>query len=400
MKIERFGILKTIMRIVFAFAIFMSLELLIIYAIETNYNKEEFYMTVDGYVTEVTIDLEEDDLLFKLEGYEQVFTGFMKRDEVVYLSNILKVGDHVEIVVTEKRFDQKNVPIIKLKLNGIETVDLVDDNAKLNKSLLTVGICLACLSVIVLSILLILRNKIYYKEVDYLEYVLPLSSFSFINKKGKNIRELEKNNVKIIFGYIGFLLLLIIGIAITGSMYPDYPHIIIPICVILFITGTYLLFRFTVMYKSTDEDIKEFVRLYKEYLDGKTDYGIPYAKQQFTKDGYMFYNCDYEDYNDALEEFEYDEDIDNVDKTIIPYEDLNLYATCVYKNNFHYAHIFICSDHKEFHYPYHYQLNPVFYKQIKELNIEVKNLDYLLENLENEIKNNKPKIKFKVVKYK
>jgi hypothetical protein len=40
------------------------------------------------------------------------------------------------------------------------------------------------------------------------------------------------------------------------------------------------------------------------------------------------------------------------------------------------------------------------YKEIKKYNIKVKNLDYLLNNLEEEINKNKPKFGAKVVKYK
>jgi len=395
LKLRRFDILKTFIKVIIGFSIIFAAELLIIHFVEKNYNKEENLITVNGIVTEVTIDSDESKLFIMIDTYDNQFYGLMKKEEISNLSEVIQINDYVEILVSIKRLDNEKIPIKKLQLNGIDLVDLTDDAARTNQNMFIIGIILIMICVIGAVTLILLNRKDYFEEVDYFEHVLPFTGVSFINKKRLSKKQTEKRNIKYVFIYLGFMLLLIIGIAVFGSLYPDYPHVIIPIVVVLFLLGTYLLFKLTVLYKPSKEDIKEFVKLYKQYISGKIDFGITVKKQPFNKQGYVFKDClVYED------EDEEEVDLDNPSNTIIPYEKLDLYVICLFRNNYHFAHIFICSDCEEFVSPFFFELDPINYKQIIDLKIPVRNLDYILENVENEINKHKPKLKHKVIKYK
>ena len=157
------------------------------------------------------------------------------------------------------------------------------------------------------------------------------------------------------------------------------------------VVNTFILFKKVVIYRSNDEKIKEFVSIYKKYLDKQIDFGVSINCDYLTENGILFItgeDINYDCYNDYTNE-----------ERIIPYEDIEFNVVCIYKNNFHYVNIFIYFDVDEDNNPYYFELDPKTYELIKRYNIKVNNLNYLLENLESEIKKNKPKIKYKIVNY-
>lgn len=395
MRITRFEGVKTSLLGIFITLLVVIGCFIAILIIEKNFNKEENLTTLEGYVVETSIDEDDDKLLFKLNTYDYVFNGFLRRDEVKELQKVLNTGDYVEVLVTKKRLDQESTPIIKLKLNGVDFVDLTDENARTNKGFFIATCIMLSLSIALLITYLILRRKVFMKEVNYYEHILPLFSMNYINKENKSYKELEKRNLKYIFGYFIFVVALCISIAFLGEAFPDYPHIIIPIVVIAMGLSTYLLFKKVVLYKSTDENIKEFVKLFKGYLNNEVDFSYANSRNPYLSEEGLIIS-DEEDYDEIF----YNDEIEANIKEVIPYSDLEFYVACVYKNNFHYVNIFICRDDYETNTPYFFELSPKTYEQIKEYNINVNNLDYVLNNLENEIVCNKPKIKTKVVLYK
>jgi len=88
LKLRRFDILKTFIKVIIGFSIIFAAELLIIHFVEKNYNKEENLITVNGIVTEVTIDSDESKLFIMIDTYDNQFYGLMKKELSFKLKDI------------------------------------------------------------------------------------------------------------------------------------------------------------------------------------------------------------------------------------------------------------------------------------------------------------------------
>lgn len=354
-------------------------------AYEKNINQSAYYTSINGTIESIEIDEEDETLLIKLKEYNNIFTSDLEKEKVENFHKNIKINDYLELTVSEKRIDKKKTPIIKASLENKEILNLEEDMIKTVNGLFLAFIIACCIAAILIIVLIIIKRQERKNYVDYYEHFLPIMSYDFINKKNYSVEQLEKRNNIVVISYIGCIFLLMILIIIFGNLFPDYPHIIIPIVVAIFSLATYLLFKYIKGYKSTKADVKLFVEMYMKYLN--KDEGINGEIVMFTSDSLIIGDYYLDDDDDEL-------------RTEISYETLDFYVACVYKNNFHHAHIYICSDYMLTSYPICFKLDSYIYKEILKNNIKVKNLDYLLNNLEEEININKPKFGAKVVKYK
>ena len=384
-QVEKYKELKSVLYGFIVCSLIMAIFCLLIAFYERDINRPIYHTSIKGSVEKIEIDEEDNFLHIKLVEHNNIFTVNMRNKKVRNFAETVKINDYLELIVSEKRIDKTKIPIIKVIYEEKEILDLEEALLKTANGFGIASAVGCYLTLFLVIIVILLKRNERLKLVDYYEYFLPISSKDFINKNNYSYEQLEKRNKVIIFSYLGFNVLLMILIAIFASIYPDYPHIIIPITTILCLISIFLLFRFTKYYKSTKEDVKLFVEMYMEYLNKEKEYSGEI--QMFTDLGFKTFR------------YYLDEDVEELD-AIISYEELDLYAVCVYKNNFHHAHIFICSDYIYNDFPIWVPLDNFMYKEIKKYNIKVKNLDYLLNNLEEEINKNKPKFGAKVVKYK
>ena len=388
-KIPLFKQLTAVLIIILIGILAFIIEFSIISIIEKQANKEENIIVLEGNIKTIEVDESSEMLYITLDNYPNIFKASTNKKEIHDLKDKLNINDYIKIGISKLRLKQKKILIINIEMNDVLIVDLTDDNLKAVKQLDIVSIILSIIEVIVL-VLFILYYKyklIFYKEYDYIEYVSLQRSTNFIYENNFSYQENEKRKMKVIYLYLLFVIILAVSVVFLGVNFPEYPHIIIPIIVVLMCIGTYLLFKNTIIYKYKKEDVKKFVSKYKKYLNKEIDIN-KIQIFDFKKDGIPIYH-----YNKDKDDFE-------VEYDLIPYSKLNLYTCIVYKNNFHFASIFICSDYLIDDKPLIIELTPLIYTQIKYQNVYIKQLDYVLNNLENEIYINKPKSGKKFMEYK
>lgn len=386
-QVDKFKNWKIVLYTFIACSLYACILFLMTAFIERDVNKPIYFTPINGIIESIEEDVQDEVLFIKLKEYDNIFTGNLDKEQVQRFSETIELNAYLELIVSEKRIDKNKTPIIKATYEGKTILDLEEDYLKTADSLVLASGISCGIALVIITVVIILKRKEKVKFVDYFEHFLPIWSYDFIFKNNRSFKEIEKKNNIIVFCYLGFIFILTILIVIFGNMFPDYPHIIIPIVVVLFSLATILLFKYIIGQRSTKDDIKEFVELYLKYLN--EDICLEEEEAiNFTDDCLI------------IEDYRLDEE-NPILKTSITYEELDFYVACVYKNSFHQAHIYICSDYNEnLDYPICFKLNAVIYQQIKKHDIKVKNLDYLINNLESEIIKNKPKFKTKLVKYK
>ena len=372
-KVDKYLGLRSILIIIFFTSLTCAITLGVSAFLITNRNKPDNIIRCEGTILSVDYDEEDQHSLIVLNEYEYTFK-ITNND----LSNDLKKDDKVCLLYFNNTTSFAEVLVLKLYLGDSLLID------KTNSELESKNISLILMVIFTIVSIITLGMRSHFKklvEVDYFEYYAKMG-FNRIDYYTSD----KKTNKKRIIAVSVYLVVIVIDctlIAVLGSNFPDYPHLIIPPAVLILVVNTYILVRLYGYKWYKEKDVKLFVEKYLNDLNQKIEND---EYEQFRSDGFYIYYVNWEEYlNGKIE----------VSK-IIKYEDLNFYTYCYFTNDFHSVVIYICSDYLVYDEPFIMRLDQYNYYEIKQNNIKINGLDYLLNNLEEEInKCHKEKIKFK-----
>lgn len=387
-KVRKYQLLPEIfIKIAIFFSLLSAFTITSFFVIGNMTLDTENINTIESTIKEVVFDEIEEEYIIKVNDNSLVFKVSTDFDGVIDLTSILKKDDLISISYSIKQEHLDQVPIISITYENKEILNMYDEYKKNAFIPLIMGIILLVLSIICLVNHFIFKNKSIEKEYNYYEYYAKLMALPTIGKKDNGVEILQNKKIKTVIIYIVLTLIIIIMIAILGNKYPDHPHIIIPIVVLLMTINTiYLFIKTDIIYIPKKGDISQFVYLYKKYICSHPKKIAFY--ETFSKTGYKYE--DYLNYIDYLDGYPQICEIE--------YEKLDLFTVCYFKNKFHCAYIYICSKNNPdvLDNPLIIPLNNLYYKQIKINNVHIDGLDYLLENLKDEIENaRKNKIHYK-----
>lgn len=372
-KVDKYLGLRSILIIIFFTSLICAITLGFSAFLITNRNKPDNIIRCEGTILSVNYDEDEHHSLIVLNEYEYTFK-ITNND----LSNDLKKDDNVCLLYFNDTTSFAEVLVLKLYLGDNLLID------KTNSELESKNISLILMVIFTIVSIISLGMRSHFKklvEVDYFEYYAKMG-FNKLESYNKDKKTNKKRMIAVGI-YMVVIVIVCTLIAVLGSNFPDYPHFIIPPAVLILVVNTYVLVKLYGYKWYNEKDVKLFVEKYLNELNQEIEQDV---YEQFKSDGFYIYYVNYEEYsNEKIE----------VSK-IIKYEDLNFYTYCYFTNDFHSVVIYICSDYLVYDEPFIMRLNQYNYYEIKQNNIKINGLDYLLNNLEEEIiKCHKDKIKFK-----
>jgi len=349
-------------------------------------------ITTQGIVESFSFDDKSERYVVILQNNDNKYvignSFYEKRNKDIEISS----GDNVSLIYPKLR--QNNIYIVLNEMyRGNQLFFSGTKSMTDTSTILLIGGSIAFVIFSGLTAIFILKvRKKEEIEVNRHEYITGnVSGLLFLRIKGSNTR-------KEVFGFIYkcilwciTIILSIVLLALADEFGKNNFKMIAYIIGIIGLVFSIFMYVICLPYFNKKKRISGYVEDYKNYLSNEE---VPYA-DTFSSNGFV-----YTDY--------YDEDFLNGEKTepiIIPYEQLHLYVSVTYSNTFQMATIFLCSDIDEkcaLENDIYGPLDPMLMKSIKDNNIKVEGLDYLLEHFEEELnKHNSKKInKNKVVIYK
>ncbi len=386
-KIEKTNVINSYLRYIYIVMILVSISLWISVGLLKARHKEENIVYLESTVHSVWYDEDEEDYLFKINDCEYIFKVSDSFIGIPNLCNELIQEEYIKVHYYQSTTKYDEVIVVSIEERDRLLVDL---GSTFTKQTLSIGIAASILTfnAIFLFIidLMISKNK-YYKTYVYFEYYAKALASNTVNYNGLSFEEQNKKTSKSTFIFFFSVVLLCIAIAIFGSLYPDLPHVIIPIAVAIMIVMIYYLFKSCGFRLYKEKDIYLFIERYFNYLNKDENYKSEY---HFNKDEFLYSDYQYDDEYDCNLEQEY---------VNFSYDEMKFFAYCFYNNKFQSAYIYICSDKKINGYSLIIPLLPIYYQEIKKNNVYIEGLDYLLSNLKEEIiLNHKNKIKYKSYK--
>lgn len=387
-----------VVMLVCAFTLWISLCMLV------DRHQPDNIAVIHSEVQSVEYDEEDDRYLFKLKDFEHTLK-ISNSFDVPDLCKTLPVGENVTVSYYENTAYMDAVIAISISTDGGVLVDLQESYLNDQKTVTIVATVATVIFVACLTTHIIVNKKRYYKTYDYFEYTSKTLAWQVIYCDELDFDARQKKRLKavLIFGIL--FVLTLVAFALSAEKYPDYPHILIPILVVLCAFETLLLFKMVGYKIYKQQDVKLFVDKYMQYLstqDMAHEYNSNFQKDKFI----MLDNCSdflgyisYDEYSGWLDRGRYICPFDEIYHTEYSYEEMGLYAYCYFEKKFHSAHIYICSEKLFGGYPLVLSLSPLAYQDIQKNGVHIKGLDYLLSHLEEEIiNNNKQGIKYKSYK--
>jgi|GEM_PF-3128576 len=388
-----------IVLLVCAFALWISVGILL------ARHQPENVAIVNSELQSVEYDKEEDRYLFKLKDFEHTLKISNSFDNVPNLCDTLFIGESVTVSYYASTIDMDAAIAISIATQNGVVVDLQEDYTKNHTSVTIVAVVLTVVAIAGVVASIIISKKGHHKTYDYFEYTSKTLAWQVIccDELDFDARQKKRLKAVLIFGIL--FVFTLVAFALSAEKYPEYPHILIPILVVLCALETLLLFKMVGYKIYKQQDVKLFVDKYMQYLstqDMAHEYNSNFQKDKFIKIdncddffGYIYYDTD----SGFLDNGKYISSFDQIDHTEYSYEEMGLYAYCYFEKKFHSAHIYICSEKLFGGYPLVLSLSPLAYQDIQKNGVHIKGLDYLLSHLEEEIiNNNKQGIKYKSYK--
>lgn len=390
-KLDQTYKVNSVLRYIFVLLFVVSISLWITTIILINRDKSSnidyFYSGIDS----LSFDEDENKYLIKLIDYDYVFKVSNSFKNIPNLCENININDKAQIFYYKNTLGFDEVIVLSINTDNGFSLDL-SNNFKNNLIGVLIGSVVTLIIGIVFLVLDIrITKKRYIKTYDYFEYYSKCLATEVVYYKDMSIENRRKLKLKAVISYIVEIILLSVGIAIFANIYPDKPHIIIPITIFIMIVITIILFILFDYRFYNKKNLDVFISKYFAYLNKKSTCN---NNPMFEKD---FFN-----YIDIYYESEIDEEMDieyNNNNMKISYDDMKFYTYCYYLRKFNCVHIYICSDYIIDGYPLIIPLTNEIYNEIKTNNIHIEGLDYLLNNLKDEIIINiKNKVKYKVYK--
>ncbi len=316
-KIDKTHVFNSIFRWVYMVLFIVSISLWISVGILNYRQKPGNIDMIESKLKNVEFDEEDDDYLFKLSGCEYTFKVSNSFEDVPNLCEKLPIGEEIKVFYYKNTIDLDQVIVTKIEVENNLIVNL-EDTFKTELASITIGaIATTIVAIIVLVIDIIISKKKYYKKYDYFEFYSRLCAAQIICYEDLDFPKRTKKQRNAVIIFLILLLLLIAGIAVSGIVFPDYPHIIIPIVVILMILMSVNLFKSYGYRLYREKDVDLFIKKYFEYLEKDTEYVSEYC---FEKDEFLYIN-NYYDY-----ELEDEEDRDAIEYVKYTYEEMKFFA--------------------------------------------------------------------------
>ena len=366
---------KTLIKNFFSNSIFIILIMLIFIGLGVMdiVRKDNLFTSYEGNVTvlDTTIQNDTKKYGFMLDTSDITFTVNIK-DEII-------LGDQIKLDILNY---SSNINVVKLDINGINNYNNESSyiNNVIGQIIIIFIIVGAALIFIIFRLVKALTTPLE-KTYDYIEYMLTSNKVITNSMFDSTFSISRKLRIFSLLKYICFFLCFILILLAILSANSKSPLIIGIYCVSIMAIVILVQFLHPRFYSSgSDEFAKEYIR----YLtSGSTT---------------VYYNSPYTFLKEGLK-YERDNKVSYYD-----YHELRLYVVGLYAKKDYAVNIFICSDFntddenvKDFIIP----LTHDEYVDIKQNGIFVKNLDYLLDNLSNEIKlqNHRKGTKPIVIKY-
>lgn len=389
-RIDKTNSFNSIFRYIYVVLFITAISLWISMGILVTRQNPNNIGLIESKVQEVIFDQEENQYLFKVDGYEYNFKISNSFDDIPNLCNDLTVGEVVEVSYYKSTAEYGEVIVVSIKGESGFNIDMKERFHNDSITVLIIAIISTLIATITLIMDIYITRKRYYKIYNFYEFSAKSYANQFICFEDIEYLDKIKKQRRSVIVFLIMIIMLIVGVAISGSIFPDYPHIVIPIVVVLMSLMIFYLLKSCGYRLYREKEVDLFVSKYIAYLTSVVNYKERYC---FNKDEFSLIDCWYEeDDEEAVEEY-------GNDIIKFTYEDMKFYAYCYFEKKFHSAHIYICSDKEIDGYPFICVMTPKIYQDIKENNVNIEGLDYLLNNLKEEIiYNNKNKIKYKSYK--
>lgn len=367
-----------------ALTFILTILIIILFA---NNIKTSSKMLKSDYLTYTTEELVEVKVAEQNNKFIEIKTTLDSKENIYYAEYTLdEFNKDVEIgnILSIGYVKGNNNMIYQLKNNDNTLIDLTDSLKTTGKSTLIFSIvCTALAFAFFLWKFLEIMLKPAVEKYDYVEYALSqenLITNKMIDKHSKTRKKVLIYNIACAV-FIGILIITLLMFNSLLALLKDkktmgyiiYASIMIPYLVLLFI--------FVPKFNTNKHnEATQYANDYISYIKNGPTFPSYYTPYEF-KD----LNTDENNHDEKNIVLVYSRK--EVERSYVAGE-VNLYAIGVYRKSFYGGNIFVATDRtdlSEKEVDFIFPLTFENYKQITDLNINVKGLDYLLENFDKEI---------------
>ena len=270
----------------------------------------------------------------------------------------------------------------------IDTTPVINTNFK---SLIIVGAIFTTIAFVCIGIRIYFKKHIKQVEMTYLEYRFKdlYPNHEIIHDSQYDTSKYYKRFKKALYAFLIIFGLIIVEIIVAAQFITDEMVVavtfeVIGVGIAILLDSLFLFYFAFPGHFAKNRNIDKYLADYKKYLENVNELSYDFFSKSLTKEGLRGLD-DYEEWK--------------------PIEDLNLYAIGVFTKSVCMIRIFISTEIDPVKYPDFengeiiVELDGALLKRIKELNIDVKGLDYILNNLEEESNKYKNKKK-EIISYK
>ena len=342
-------------------------------------NSKNAFTTISGEISEVVQDSENSD------KYSYHFVDNEKTYILVKPEVEINVGDTVVFTILPTQSD--NINVFKVFINPNNYNDTTDSYIstiiKIAIGMFVIGGLL--LLYVVVMIILSFKKPLEIKK-DYIEMMLQNKNIMSNQMFDSSFYVSKTVRIFNVMKYSLYILILIVLVLILFSLARDVDPIMIGIYGI--IIGLLLIATMFIHPYFYSKDAKRFTEDYLKYLNEGSKSIYYESPFNFRKEGLKYTKDNKVSFYD--------------------YHELNLYLVGLYSKGNYACNLFVCSDMKEVEedelgqlHDFIIPLTHTNYQEIKENGIFVKNLDEVINKLEEEIvyQNKQKGPKYKVVKY-
>lgn len=345
-----------------------------------KFNNSENLIEINSTISEVYQDNDNKILNLKLKGYDYNF-DFYKSDIDFNINFHSYLGKLANIIIDKNDLDDNyNSRAIKLIINNNVIIDSSDTIYKIGTNLVYFGFGCLIFSFIGLFVVRLLKRKKKEIEIPYYQYAIKNRLLGDFRKYQNTIfydqyiSRIKVNGLLMFLLFINLISIFIFTLFINLDNEIISDIIFIGLLVLLVILMILVLIKNDVIYFNKNRKIKNYINEFKQYLNTKS--------------------AEFDEIKDSFNSSELIVvDDKNNDEHSILYSKLNFYCAVYYSNEPFKSKIYLISDlnNDEYDYLEHdliVELDGNLYNLIKEFNIPVRGLDYLINNLEKELNKN------------
>lgn len=331
--------------------------------------------TLSDYDKKTFIELKDTEYRFKIND-----------SDYQHVSNLIEIGDEITIVTYEKTFRNKHLVVFQIIKDENILLDVQEKHFTTDFKVFNWLFIVTVILFIVSLIFLRLYKKPKIVNYDYIDYTIRNINYQSFKPNYKITQQIK--GLIAIGIYIITLIPLLIVLGIASEKYEDIGYIYKYVGISIFVLSTIIMFLYamSIPYKKR---VKIYLNDYLNYLNGIGS-TVFNSYIQISKVGIKYLS--YDDF-ECEDNYDYDDFGEESLEGLFPKKDLNLYTVVKISNNYNYVNIFICSNlpeqyNNEYTCDFVIPLTFEVLKELKENEYDVKNLEYVLDNLQNIVEKN------------